>query len=116
VLAFSWTLILDRIPTKVDLAKRRLLGSEDSKWCVFCGLEDEAVTHLFLHCNVSARVWRGVMNWMQFNLITPPNLTIHILNWSSPLNTKRLRKGAWLIWHAVIWIILKMRNDRIFNN
>jgi hypothetical protein len=28
VLAFSWTLLLDRIPTKVNLAKRRLMGQK----------------------------------------------------------------------------------------
>jgi len=52
VLAFSWTLFLDRIPTKVNLVKRRLLGVEDSMSCVFCGCQDEMVVHLFLHCDV----------------------------------------------------------------
>lgn len=30
--------------------------------------------------------------------------------------SKKLRKGAWIIWHVVILIVWKMRNDRIFNN
>jgi hypothetical protein len=27
-----------------------------------------------------------------------------------------LKRGAWLIWHSVIWVIWISRNDRIFNN
>jgi len=82
----------------------------------FCGLEDELVTHLFLGCDVSNQVWRGVMIWIEFNLITPPNLFIHIISWSSAMGTKKLRKGAQIIWYAVIWMIWKMRNDIIFNS
>jgi hypothetical protein len=115
VLAFSCTLILDRIPTKVYLAKRRLFAIEDSKRCVFCN-EDETFVHLFLHCHIISKVWREVMNWMQFNFITPPNLILHINCLSSAMCTKKLRRGAWIICHVVIWIIWKMRNDRIFNN
>lgn len=104
-LAFSWKLILDRIPSKVNLAKRRLLASEDSKMCVFCGLFDETSIHLFLHCNVISQVWREVMNWMELNFITPPILSINFICWSSAMRSKKSRKGVMVIWHAVIWII-----------
>lgn len=55
------------------------------------------------------------MNWMQFNFITLPNLILHINYWSTAMRTKKLRRWAWIIWHAFISIILKIRNDRIFN-
>jgi hypothetical protein len=32
------------------------------------------------------------------------------------MNSKRLKKGAWMIWHATIWMIWKERNARIFTN
>lgn len=102
VLAFSWTFLLDRIPIKVNLAKRRLLATYDPKRCVFCDREVESVVHLFLHCEVVSKVWREVMRWLDFNLITPPNLFIHALCWSREVNSKKLRRGAWLIWHAVV--------------
>lgn len=56
------------------------------------------------------------MNWIQFNFITPPDLIIYFNCWSCIMLSKKLRKGAWVIWHAVVWIIWKMRNDRVFNN
>jgi hypothetical protein len=52
VVAFSWTLLLDRIPTKANLAYRGLLGANESKRCVFCGSQDELAVHLFLHCDM----------------------------------------------------------------
>jgi len=30
------------------------------------------------------------------------------------VNSKKLKKGAWLIWHAMLWAIWKERNARIF--
>jgi len=116
VLDFSWILLLDRIPTKVNLDKRRLLGNEDSKRCVFCDTYDESTLHLFLHCEIIDKVWREVMRRLNFNLTAPPNLFIHICCWTRKVWSKKLRRGAWLIWHAVIWVVRLTRNDRIFNN
>lgn len=31
------------------------------------------------------------------------------------MKAKKLRHGAWIIWHAAIWVIWKARNDRFFN-
>jgi len=100
ILAFSWTLLLDRIPTKR---------------CVFSDHEDETVVHLFLYCHVISKVWMKVMSWLQFHFITLPNLFLHIICWSSAMRLKKLRRGAQLLWHSAIWVIWKLRNDRIFN-
>ena len=116
MLAFSWTLLFDRIPTEVNLDKRRLMGTEDSKRCVFCDGDDESVVHLFLHCDVTSKVWRKLMCWLNFNFIMPLNLFIHALCWSREVRSKMLRRGMWLIWHAVVWVVWKTRNDQIFNN
>jgi len=116
MLAFSWTLLLDRIQTKVNLAKRRLMGPEDSKRCVFCEREDQSVVHLFLHCDFISKVWLEVMRWLNFNFITPPNLFIHAFCWSREVRSKILKRGAWLIWHVVVWVVWKTRNNRNFNN
>jgi hypothetical protein len=56
------------------------------------------------------------MNWVEFNFITPPNVMIHSRCWAREGRNKKLNKGASIIWHADIWTIWNMRNDRIFNN
>jgi len=76
VLAFSWSLFLDRFPSKVNLSKRHLLGIENSKRCVFCDGDDETATHSFLHRRVISKVWMEVMRWLNFSFITPPTLFI----------------------------------------
>lgn len=103
VLAFSWTLLLDRIPPKVNLDKRRLMETDESRRCVFCDGEDELTVHLFLHCDIVSKVWREVMRWLNFNFIILPNLFIHTFCRTREVRSKLLRKGVWLIWHAVVW-------------
>jgi hypothetical protein len=108
VVAFSWSLLLDRIPTRDNLAFRHILESDASLLCVLCGMWVETTTHLFLYCDVSSLIWRGILNWLEINFITPHNLFVQFECWNNEANSKRLKKGFWLIW--------KERNARIFMN
>jgi len=114
--AFSWSLLVDRIPTRDNLALRHILAPDASSLCVLCGRWPETSNHLFLHCEVSSLIWRGILNWLEINFITPHNLFVHFECWNSEVNSKRLKKGFWYIWHATIWLIRKERNARIFKN
>ncbi|MCH94974.1 LINE-1 reverse transcriptase like, partial [Trifolium medium] len=73
VCAFSWQLLLNRIQTKDNLCKRRILQQQQTN-CVLCGLTVENTIHLFLHCACSSRVWYEIMRWLGFVVIIPPNL------------------------------------------
>lgn len=57
VVAFSWKLLLDRIPTKINLERRNFLPSSASLNCTLCGGGDESSAHIFFHCDVVLRVW-----------------------------------------------------------
>jgi hypothetical protein len=56
VVVFSWQSLLDRIPTKDNLLKQRILPTESSVRCVFCDQVGETAAHLFLHCDMSFKV------------------------------------------------------------
>jgi len=114
--AFSWSLLLDRIPTRDNLALRHILDPNASLLCVLCGRRPETSTHLFLHCNVSSLIWREILNWLESNFITSYNLFVQYECWNGKANSKRLKKGFWLIWHATLWLIWEERNARIFTN
>ena len=116
VVAFSWKLLLDRIPTKVNLHYRNVLPSEAVMSCVLCGNEVETSNHLFLHCSVASRVWMGVMNWLEYPFLIPPNLFIHCLCWNGWERNKKIRRGLWLIWHATVLELWRARNNHIFND
>jgi hypothetical protein len=115
VCSFSWQLLLERIPTKDNLWKRRMLLVENLS-CVFCDLDLETPTHLFLHCSCVSQVWHGIMNWIGVVLISPPNLDISLAMFVGCAKNKAIREGLALVWNAVAWVIWKSRNARIFNN
>jgi hypothetical protein len=108
--------LLDRTPTRVNLAARGVLNGEESKNCVLCGRVEETVLHLFLHCEVVTEVWRRVMSWLQFNFLIPHNLFAHFECWYHEVKSRKVRRGFCLIWLAFIWVIWKRRNEAIFDN
>jgi len=115
VVAFSWSLLLNRIPTRDNLAIRHILELDASLLFVLCGRREETSTHLFLHCEYSSLIWHGILNWLEIYFITPHNLFVHFECWNGEVISKRL-KGFWLIWHVTIWLIWKERNARIFTD
>jgi len=116
VVAFSWKLLYDRIPTRRNLALRNVLPPDVPLLCALCENSEESSTHLFLHCQVASMVWEWLMRWLNGSFITPPNLFNHWECWSDLAVNKRVRKGYYLIWHASVWLLWKARNDKIFNN
>jgi len=75
VVAFSWKVFLDHIPTRINIAKRKVIPSASSLSCVFCNDPiPETSLHLFLYCQVAWSIWVKVMEWIGFHFITPQNL------------------------------------------
>ncbi|RHN74087.1 putative reverse transcriptase zinc-binding domain-containing protein [Medicago truncatula] len=116
VVVFSWKLLHDRIPSKVNLAYRHVLPPEASLNCDLYLRMAESTNHLFIHLSFASEVWQGLFGWQDFSFVLPPNLFIHWECWSGGESKKKIRKGYWLIWHAAVWSIWRVRNDRIFTN
>jgi len=64
VVAFSWKLLLNRVPTRDNLRLRKVLLAEVPNSCVLCDREVESALHLFLHCDIAREVWLAVMRWL----------------------------------------------------
>lgn len=117
VIALSWKGLLDRIPTRTNLARRNVLEPSASLLCALCNDVDESTNHLFLHCTKTWKVWSEIKNWLELNFITPFNLFDHWECWDGySTNSKELKRGLRLIWQAVVWVIWSVRNNVIFNN
>jgi hypothetical protein len=93
VVAFSWTLFLDRIPTHVNLVIRRVLNADAAVNCVFCYGMEETSTHLFLQCDFILKVSLKMLSWLQVNLVTPPNLFVHFQCWTNEVRSRKLRRS-----------------------
>lgn len=117
VVALSWKLLLNRIPTRLNLAYRNVLPHNANLHCVLCDLEDESTSHLFIHCGVSWIIWCHLQQWVETVFITLPDLFAHWLSWNDVVpHRKQIKKGLKLIWHTAIWVIRRARNNVIFNN
>jgi hypothetical protein len=115
VVAFSWKLLLNRIPTRLNLAYRNVLPSNANLRCVFCDLEDESTRHLFLHCRVSWNIWTQVQIWLALEFISPPDFFTHWLCWIEATTcTKKMMRGMNLIWHTVDMGDLESKKQRYF--
>lgn len=114
VIAFSWKLLHDRIPTRVNLRHRQALPPEMLVCCVLCEGIPETTNHLFIRCTFAMDVWRGVWRWLDVLLEIPQNVFLLWEGWNEVVVNNRIHKGFRLIWHAVVWSLWRMRNDRIF--
>jgi hypothetical protein len=114
VCAFSWQLLLNRIATKDNLWKRRMLGDDQTR-CVHCVTETETAVHLFLHCRCAAKVWYATLQWLGFTIVAPPNLSTSFAVFVGHGRDKLSRKALILIWNTIMWVMWKNRNDGVFN-
>jgi hypothetical protein len=110
-----WQLLLDRIQTKDNLVKRRIVPVQQSL-CVLCGSATETASHLFLHCNFAGKVWYDIIRWLGVIVILPHNILSSLAVLISCAKNKKERAGLCLIWNAYVWVIWCGRNDCIFNS
>jgi hypothetical protein len=103
VIAFAWQSCLDRIPTKMNLCRRGILRAEEVV-CPVCGAMGESTTHLFFHCN------------LDIVAIVPLDVIMSYGHMVISGRNKRIRKGYAIVWLALIWVLWRMRNDRVCNN
>ncbi|CAJ2675195.1 unnamed protein product [Trifolium pratense] len=116
VIAFSWKLLLNSIPTRQNLAHRGVLQQMDSKLCAICVGVDESSVHLFLHCDFASCIWYEIFRWLGLVIVLPANLFQCFDSFIGAAVGKKCRKMFRMIWHTIVWLIWKNRNDVIFSN
>jgi hypothetical protein len=115
VSAFSWQLLLDRVPTRVNLCRRRVV-STDETLCLICQEGVETASHLFLHCSFAAGIWYSLIRWLGAVSVLPSTVPMSYASFVGNGLSRRHRKGLSVVWLAFIWVVWKARNDRVFNN
>ncbi|MCI03035.1 hypothetical protein A2U01_0024069, partial [Trifolium medium] len=116
VVAFSWKLLRNSIPTKLNLAARGIQVDGGSTTCVHCLLMEESSLHLFLFCDFAYLVWNSIFRWLGLTIVTPSNLFLLFECLSAAAGNNKIRNGFWSIWHATLWVIWRSRNDVSFAN
>jgi hypothetical protein len=115
VSGFVWQLLHNRVPTKKNLAHRRILGLDGDESCAICGEEIETDMHLFLYCEIAQLVWLEIFSWLEVPFVLPHNL-FSIFHSLKEAGNLKIRQGMVMICHAVVWHLWKFRNAIVFDN
>ena len=114
MIVFSWQLLLDRIPSRLNLVKCGVPLPVGGLGCAFCDAPSESTVHLFLSCPSFLPVWYQVCRWLGWEFVIPLRLAQQFQAFIGLGRGKRVMLGLLLVWHAVIWTIWASRNDLIF--
>lgn len=114
VVAFSWQLLLDRLPTRLNTFKWKVLGDDDDLICVFCSLHCESALHLFLCCPFISSLWSHIFFWLGEDFPYVDSMLHSFVFFVEGCNS-RVNRGDWLLlWHSTIWCIYGSFNMELY--
>ncbi|GKV26644.1 hypothetical protein SLEP1_g35909 [Rubroshorea leprosula] len=116
VSAFNWQLLLDRIPTKVNLVIRGIIGEAEDGKCVFCKEEDEDSKHVFLKCKITSWVWQECAKWWGTEVRLERDCWNSFQRFGKWSKDPKVKEGWDCIWSTVIWTVWLARNQMIFQD
>lgn len=113
---FVWRLFLNRLATKDNLYRRRVLDGDNVMCSTMCGGEEDR-DHLFFRCDFYGRLWLLVSEWIGIATVSHGDAFSHSDHFGNLGGFSHRSKTAFaIIWIAVLFVIWKDRNNRIFNN
>ncbi|CAJ2673626.1 unnamed protein product [Trifolium pratense] len=111
---FGWRLLLDKLPTRANLASKGILSSPHDLPCVFCFQVAEDCNHLFFSCNKVTELWRQVCLWLGCDYNLQEVGCKHFLSFGLIIKSKKGKKVRHLIWLATTWCLWRTRNNILF--
>lgn len=116
ICAFTWKVLLNRIPTRMNLLRRHIMPSSEVANCPVCLEAEESVDHLFILCPYAVKVWTLCYCWLGLQLTLPEICRKHLLQHEFP-GFNSFQNGVYrVLWMAVIWSLWIHRNHIIFRD
>jgi hypothetical protein len=99
---FAWRLGLNRLPTKDNLFKRRVLMEVEQGCSANCGLIEDR-DQIFFQCDFYGKIWRLTGSWLGFSTTFHGILMSHLTQFGGleGFSTK-VRYSLHIIWIAVV--------------
>ena len=125
VLTTAWRILLDRVPTRVNLVRRGVIAN--STLCSLCNLSEETSQHFFLDCVFAQRVWSRCYRWISVLEAQNKDIQNHLMNFHL-IHLSNKQNQVWLgLWATIVSCIWDQRNlvvykervpddDEIFQN
>ncbi|XP_058727132.1 uncharacterized protein LOC131598560 [Vicia villosa] len=115
--AFSWRLILNRLPTKDLLRSRGISLPLTSLNCVFCDIEAESRNHSFFSCKVMKIIWDDIAFWIGKLFVLEEELFGNFMDWFLFCKSKKVKEEkCGIFWLAITWSIWLTRNGVCFRS
>ncbi|GAU35005.1 hypothetical protein TSUD_103280 [Trifolium subterraneum] len=86
---FSWQLLLHRLPTRSNLARRGVLEHSSQEFCAWCSTEVESEAHLFMQCTVAVEVWGEIHSWLGITTAVPGSVSLSFQSFAVPFKSKK---------------------------
>ncbi|KAL6319792.1 hypothetical protein AAG906_036851 [Vitis piasezkii] len=108
---FAWEATWGRVLTLDRLQKR---GWQLPNRCYLCGIDEENVNHLLIHCTVASVLWGIVLGLFGAQWVFPETVKEAIVSWKGSFVGKKREK----IWRSIplfiFWTVWKERNRLAF--
>jgi len=103
VVLFAWRLFRDRLSTKDNLFRRRVLDIDNQNCIGECD-SVETSSRLFLHCCLFGSVWNHIYWWLGVSAVMPNVVADHFTQFSYLGGVaKSTRSILQVIWFATTW-------------
>jgi len=111
---FSWLIMHNRALTWNNLQRR---GFIEPSRCALCENEIETLNHILNTCPIACALWDDMAFIFRPTDKNRDSIGLTLSNWRITMSNNNLINRAWnLIPGAVVWILWKERNARIFKN
>ncbi|XP_058746901.1 uncharacterized protein LOC131619876 [Vicia villosa] len=116
ILFFGWRFILNRIATKYQLVRRRIMMEGNDSLCVLCQKEEESLLHLFSSCEVTVSIWNRVWVWVGLSKELKIDEFVDYFHNCAKIKSLNKRHVRAVIWLATVWSLWIKRNGIIFKD
>lgn len=111
----AWRILLNRVQTKMDLARRNALPPNSGLECGLCLRVEENCSHLFFECCVSWKVWMRICKWLGVTVVLHKDPKEHFLQFCVISGVgSRSSKTMILVWIATVYVLWSCRNNSVF--
>ncbi|XP_071699246.1 uncharacterized protein [Rutidosis leptorrhynchoides] len=112
---FIWRLILDRLPSRINLAFKGF--DINTIICPICSVGGDSRDHTFIFCYVANSIWRRIRLWTAIPWPDPFITVEDFFIWMDSLNGSLSKKTRiYSIVAGTFWWLWRFRNDTLHEN
>ncbi|KAH1246600.1 hypothetical protein GmHk_06G016648 [Glycine max] len=93
---FVWRLVMDRLPTKLNLRRRNIQLHEMQYRCPWCNDEEESSSM------ATTTIWNTIYSWIDISTTIPQSVIAHFLQHQTRILEKSKRDWLYVIWCATM--------------